>query len=327
MILWLWPFTTAADVLRIATYAAPLTRDGPGLLLRDIMRGDDPQITAHAAIIAQADPDLLVLTDFDYDLDSIARRAFAALFDPPYPYLFAARPNTGMPTGQDIDRNGRLGEPRDAQGYWLFNGQGGMAILSRLPIDAGGVTDLSALLWRDLPGADLPVLDGGPFFAPAVLDVLRLSTTGHWIVPVLPPDAPPVAVMAYAASPPAFDGPERRNIRRNRDELRLWEQVLAGDFGPVPDDFVITGNTNLDPQRGNGDRAAMAAFLAHPLVQDPLAGQPTADWRDIGLGKLRVSYVLPSRGWRVVDAGVVWPVPDGDPAFGAHHLVWVDLAR
>ena len=184
MILWLWPLATAADVLRIATYAAPLTRDGPGLLLRDILRGDDPQVTAHAAIIAQADPDLLVLTDFDYDLDSIALRAFAALFDPPYPYLFAARPNTGMPMGQDIDRNGRLGEPRDAQGYGLFNGQGGMAILSRLPIDAGGVTDLSALLWRDLPGADLPVLDGGPFFAPAVLDVLRLSTTGHWIVPM-----------------------------------------------------------------------------------------------------------------------------------------------
>ena len=168
MILWLWPFTTAADVLRIATYAAPLTRDGPGLLLRDIMRGDDPQVTAHAAIIAQADPDLLVLTDFDYDLDSIALRAFAALFDPPYPYLFAARPNTGMPTGQDIDRNGRLGEPRDAQGYGLFNGQGGMAILSRLPIDAGGVTDLSALLWRDLPRADLPVLDGATSGATAM---------------------------------------------------------------------------------------------------------------------------------------------------------------
>jgi hypothetical protein len=313
--------------LRIATYAAPLNRTGPGLLLRDILRGDDPQIAANVAIIAQAAPDLLVLTDFDYDLDSIALRAFAALFDPPYPYLFAARPNTGMPTGQDIDRNGRRAEPRDAQGYGLFNGHGGMAILSRLPIDAGGVTDLSGLLWRDLAGADLPMLDGAPFFAPAVLDVQRLSTTGHWIVPVLPPGGQPFAVMAYAASPPAFDGPERRNIRRNRDELRLWEQVLAGDFGPMPEDFVITGNANLDPQAGDGDRAAMAGFLAHPLLQDPLPGQPTADWRDIGLGKLRVSYVLPSRGWRVMDAGVLWPVADGPAVAGAHHLVWVDIAR
>ncbi len=318
----------AAEDLRVATYAAPLNRDGPGLLLRDILGGDDPQIAGTVAIIAQADPDVLVLTDFDYDLDGVALAAFAALFDPAYPHLFALRPNTGMPTELDIDQNGRLGEPRDAQGYGLFNGNGGMAILSRLPIAASGVTDLSALLWRDVADADLPMLDGAPFFTPAVLDVQRLSTTGHWIVPVVPPDAPPFAVMTFSASPPAFDGPERRNVLRNRDELRLWEQVLAGDFGPLPDDFLIAGNANLDPLGGDGDRAAMAAFLAHPQLQDPLPGQPTADWRDLGIGMLRVSYVLPSRGWQVVDAGVVWPASGDDrPDIGAHHLVWVDLRR
>jgi hypothetical protein len=42
---------------------------------------------------------------------------------------------------------------------------------------------------------------------------------------------------------------------------------------------------------------------------------------------LRVSYVLPSWGWRVVDAGVVWPAADGPAVAGAHHLVWVDIAR
>lgn len=329
LILAVWPVLASADTWRIASYAAPLGRDGPGLLLRDLMRGDDPQIAAALAVITRINPDVLVLTDFDYDLDGLALAAFAALVDPPYPYHFARRPNTGMPTGLDLDRNGRLGEARDAQGYGRFNGNGGMAVLSRLPIDAGGAVDLSALLWRDLPGAVLPVLDGRAYWDDAVLDVQRLSTTGHWIVPVLPPDALPFTVMAFSATPPAFDGPEHRNVLRNRDELRLWEWVLAGAFGPVPDHFVIAGNANLDPDAGDGDRAAMAAFLAHPLMQDPLPGQPTADWTNLGIGTLRVSYVLPSQGWQVLDAGVDWPASGGDEILhaGAHHLVWVDIRR
>ncbi|WP_322894041.1 MULTISPECIES: endonuclease/exonuclease/phosphatase family protein [unclassified Yoonia] len=317
-----------ADGLRIATYAAPLGRDGPGMLLRDLMRGDDPQIAAILAVIRRTDADVLLLTDFDYDLDGLALAAFAALVDPPYPHHFALRPNSGMPTGLDMDRNGRLGEARDAQGYGRFSGDSGMALLSRLPIDPGGVTDLSALLWRDLPGGVLPVLDGQPFLTDAMLDVQRLSTTGHWVVPVLPPDAPPFAIMAFAATPPAFDGPERRNVLRNRDELRLWEHVLDGQFGPLPDDFVIAGNANLDPFAGRGETAAMAAFLAHPLLQDPLPDLPTADWTELGIGKLRVSYVLPSRGWEVVDADVDWPMSEGDSgSAGVHHLVWVDIRR
>ena len=312
----------------MATYAAPLGRDGPGLLLRDITRGTDPQIAAILAVIAVTRPDVLVLTDFDYDLDGLALAAFAARTDPPFAHHFALRPNTGMPTGHDMDRNGRVGEARDAQGYGWFNGAGGMAILSRWPIDAAGVTDLSAMLWRDLPDAVLPMLDGAPFWSAAALDVQRLSTTGHWIVPISPPDRAAFAVMAYSATPPAFDGPERRNVLRNRDELRLWEQVLAGQHGAVPADFVIAGNANLDPLGGDGDRAAMAAFLAHPQLQDPLPGQPTADWTDLGIGLLRVSYVLPSRRWQVVAAGVHWPAAPAQPgSAGAHHLVWVDLAQ
>ena len=301
------------------------------MLLRDILKGDDPQVEAIVAVLSARAPDVLVLTEFDYDLDGVALAGFADLFGAQYPYRFAARPNTGLATGLDLDRNGRVGEARDAQGYGRFAGDGGMAVLSRFPI--GDVTDLSGLLWRDLPGAVLPVADGVPFLTDDVLAVQRLSTTGHWIVPIALPDGP-LAVMAFSATPPVFDGPEDRNGLRNRDELRLWEVVLDGGFGPPPDHFVIAGNANLDPVDGDGDSAAMAAFLARPDVQDPLPGQDTADWPEVdGPGNLRVSYVLPSVDWRVVAAGVDWPAP-GDPLFGGdgavagpHHLVWVDIAR
>jgi len=45
-----------AETLRIATFAAPLSRDGPGLLLRDIEKGEDAQILAVRDIIAKVSP-------------------------------------------------------------------------------------------------------------------------------------------------------------------------------------------------------------------------------------------------------------------------------
>ena len=325
-----------AETYRIATYAAPLSRDGPGLLLRDIRKNEDPQIVAIRAIIAWVDPDILVLTDFDYDLEGRALQAFNATLPDPYLQHFAIRPNTGIATGLDMDQNGRTGEARDAQGYGRFAGDGGMAILSRLPVIAEGVQDFSGLLWRDLPGAALPQVDGAPFLPDEVSAVQRLSTSGHWVVPIKPEQGPVFHLLSFAATPPVFDGPEDRNGLRNRDELRLWQVILDGGLGPVPESFIIAGNANLDPLAGAGFSTAMARFLASPMLQDPLPGHPTANWDDDGPGDLRVSYVLPSTDWRVTDAGVFWPGPDdadvrllGDDglAAGVHHLVWVDVSR
>lgn len=296
------------------------------MLLRDILAQDDPQILATIALINQVVPDVLVLTDFDYDRDGFALAAFAAQLSGDYIAQYAAKPNTGMATGLDLDGNGYLGDARDAQGYGRFAGDGGMAILSRYPI--GGVTDLSALLWRDLPDATLPPISD------EIANIQRLSTAGHWIVPFSLPDGP-LAVMAFSATPPVFDGPEDRNGLRNRDELRLWTDVLNGGYAPAPKHFVIVGNANLDPDAGDGLRAAMVDFLADPRLQDPLPGVKTADWpfSEGGPGALRVSYVLPAADWVVMDAGVVVPVP-GDPlqgddgfAAGPHRLVWVDVSR
>lgn len=327
-----------AETLKIATFAAPLSRDGPGLLLRDLGREDD-QIDSVLAIIADASPDVLVLTDFDYDLDGLALAAFAARAG--YDHSFALAPNTGVPTGFDVDGNGRLGEARDAMGYGRFTGDGGMAILSRWPF--GKATDHSRVLWRDLPGAQWP--DGND----ALMAIQRLSSAGHWAVDVMAPGGP-VALMAWSATPPVFDGPEDRNGLRNRDELRFWTHLLDD---ATPAHFVILGNANLDPIDGDGRKAAIASFLNDPRLQDPMPasqgglaaadalhqGDPaldTTDWPDGRPGNLRVSYVLPSTDWRIVDAGVFWPAPD-DPkaallgkdglAAGPHRMVWVQISR
>ncbi|WP_420859677.1 endonuclease/exonuclease/phosphatase family protein [Marivivens marinus] len=345
--------TALADPIRVATFAAPLSRDGPGLLLRDILKGDDPGIAAIAAVIAQTDPDILILTDFDYDAGQAALGAFADLLGQsgvPYPHSFAHAPNSVWMTDLDLDGDGRLGGAADRQGFGFFAGDNGMAVLSRLPIDAGASVDLSDVLWRDLPGATLPEDD---FPSAEAQAVQRLSSSGHWIVRIAPPDGPPFDLLVFAATPPVFDGPEDLNGLRGRDELRLWTAVLDGAFGKAPDSFVIAGNSNLDPVDGDGFAGAMADFLSDPRLQDPAPqsagaalvpdpdhrGDPafdTADWPEGAPGNLRVSYVLPSVGWIVEGAGVFWPAPD-DPAAallgddglaaGPHRLVWVDLRR
>lgn len=346
----------AADPLRVATYNVDLSRKGPGLLLRDIIAGDAPDIAAAANVISHVSPDILLLTGFDYDLRGHALAAFAERLQVAganYPHRFSLAPNTGIATGRDMDADGRLGTPRDAQGYGTFAGQGGMAILSRFPVR--DVQDYSALLWADMPGNVTAKLEGH-----IQTDVQRLSSVGHWLVTFDLPDGTSATLGAFHATPPVFDGPEDRNGWRNHDEAAFWLRYLAGALGPINEGpFILAGDANLDPADGDGRPAALNALLNHPLLQDAAprsagalvaaerdggantrqagdAALDTADWSDTwrGPGNLRVDYVLPSIDWRIVDAGVFWPAPDspeaallgdGNARAPRHRLVWVDL--
>ncbi len=303
-------------------------------------------------VIAQVRPDILVLTSFDYDYESHAIAAFADLLDVSgirYPYHFTDAPNTGVTLDVDNDQDGRLRGPADNQSYGSFRGQGGMAVLSRWPIDVAGVQTLTDLLWHDFPEALL---------LPETDPEQRLSTTAHWDIPVLTPEHGTVRILAYHATPPVFDGPEDRNGRRNHDESALWLAWLDGALGGNPPSkrFVIAGDANLDPIDGDGRPAALNSILSDPRLQDPQpasAGGPaaateqkganldhlgdpafdTADWRDDVPGNLRVDYVLPSSDWNVMASGVFWPAPDdpmasllGDEGVTTRHrLVWVDI--
>lgn len=335
------PFATgaAAETIRIATYSPDLGRRGPGLLYRDLLSGKDDQIAAVVAVIARADPDLLLLTGIDWDFDNLAltelaRQLAAAGAD--YPHLYATRPNSGMAPGLDLDQNGRLGTGDDAQGFGMFSGQDGMAVLSRHPI--GPVTDHSAFLWRDLAGNLMPPAP------PEIAAAQRLSSVAHWELPV-EIAGQSLRLLAYAATPPVFDGPEDRNGRRNHDETAFWLDRLPEDGA-----FVLLGNANLDLNDSEGRPEALAALTAR--LQDPLPrsaggaaypqdgansrhkGDPaldTANWPAAdGPGNMRVDYVLPAQGLRILDAGVLWPAPEDAfaptvAAASRHRLVWVDL--
>lgn len=328
----------AAGSVRVASWSPELTRAGPGLLLRDIRSGADPQVAAAVQVIAAADPDVLLLTGFDWDWNGEALGAFAALLaqaGTDYPYRHAGQPNAGLATDLDLDGDGRGGGPGDAQGFGLFTGQGGMAVLSRRPL--GQVTDHSGALWRDLPGNLMPPAP------PEVAAVQRLSSVAHWQVPVQLPEGR-LTLLAWSATPPVFDGPEDRNGRRNHDEAAFWLRRLPQGR------FVLMGNANLDPEDGEGRPEALRALIAAARDLAPRSegaaaapqagvnarqrGDPaldTADWADEGgPGNLRVDLVLPSPDLAVTGSGVLWP-PPGMPlaevaaAASRHRLVWVDV--
>lgn len=328
-----------AETLRLATYNPDLSAPGPGLVLDSLTRAPTRQQQAVVQAIAALQADVLVITGLDFDLQGLALAALAdrlAQAGLDYPHRLALRPNTGVPTGRNIDGNGNSTDPRDAQGFGRFPGEGGMAVLSRLPLTAG--RDFSGFLWADLPGNLMPASD------PA-RDIQRLATTGAWEVTVTLPNGKALTLLLWYASPPVFDGPEDRNGRRNHDEAAFWLALLEGQLAHAPPDppFVLLGQTSLDPEDGKGRPAALRTLMAHPALQDPAPrgnhgraepgqrGDPALDTALYDrLGGLRVDQILPSADLKVTAAGVLWP-PATDPlaqtlaTASRHRPVWVEL--
>ena len=331
-----------AEDIRIAFWNAGLERPGPGLLLQDLRRGDDPQVSAAATVLHRLDADILILTGFDHDARLQALSAFADTLRRDglsYPHLYAPQGNAGIPTGFDADRDGRPGEAADAQGWGRFPGSGGLAVLSRFPLMADQSQNHATFLWRDLPLSLLPQDTD-----PALAAVQRLSSHAHVVLPVQI-GATRLTLLLWHATPPAFDGPEDRNGRRNHDEAAFWLHLLNGALPFVQPDppFLLAGDANLDPADGDGRPQALLSLLTHPALQDPAPrgthgrsetdqrGDPALDTALYdSLGGLRLDYLLPSADLTLTASGVLWP-PATDPlapvlATASHHYpVWIDL--
>jgi hypothetical protein len=255
-----------------------------------------------------------------------------------------------VPSGFDLNNDGKVEGGQDAFGFGDFPGQYAMVLLSRFPIDEAKARTFRRFLWRDMPGAKLPA----GWYSAEELAVLPLSSKSHWDVPVRVGRLT-LHVLASHPTPPAFDGPEDRNGLRNHDEIRLWVDYLSGgragaylrdDRGSRRafrgDSFVVMGDQNSDPVDGASLHGAIEALISHPRVNSTFTpasagaaeasalqgeanaahtGDPrfdTSDFNDRVAGNLRVDYLLPSNTLTVCDGGVFWPKQ------GAPHaeLVW-----
>lgn len=314
--------------LRVASYNVSLYDDQAGGLLRRLQAGDAGARKV-AAVLQRVRPDVVLLNEFDFVADGSAadlfQRAYLEVPQPGggpairYRHRYLAPVNTGVPSGLDLDRNGRVGgstalagendldrreRGNDAWGYGLHPGQYGMLVLSRHPIDHAAVRSFRLLRWSAMPGARMPrdPQTGAPWYPADVWAQLRLSSKSHWDVPVRTPHGT-VHLLAAHPTPPVFDGPEDRNGARNADEIRLWAQYLSpgneswlcddgGRCGGLPAGarFVIAGDYNADPFDGDSVPGAMDQLLRHPRVDARFVP------RSAGAAALAASYDLPRRG-------------------------------
>lgn len=346
---------SAAMPLRFATFNTSLFDEEHGGLIARLDEGDD-DARRIAAVIQHQRPDVLLLNEFDYDPEGRAATLFQERYlaigqsgqEPiTYPYRYFAEVNTGVPSGLDLDQDGRVGgegryHGNDAWGYGLHPGQYGMLVLSMHPIDAAAARSFRLLRWSSMPGAREPKLpDGRAFYPAGIWSQLRLSSKSHWDLPIDTPQGRIHFLVAHP-TPPVFDGRERRNAARNHDEIRLWAEYLtAGDKPWLCDDagkcgglapdarFVIAGDYNADPADGGSLPGTIQQLLEHPRVlphaaprsdgaaADALANpanashksSPAHDTASFGArnGNYRVDYVLPSVGLSVQASGVFWP--------------------
>lgn len=336
--------------LLAATYNTSLNRAISGELVKDLKAGDE-QARNIAAVIQRNNPDVIILNEFDYDEEHEALELFRTKYlaegqhgeeAVDYPYSFTAPVNTGVDSGIDLDGNGATGEPNDAFGYGEHPGQYGMAILSKYPLDSENARTFQKLLWSDMPDNRMPV-DYYESNTKGTSEKLRLSSKSHWDVPV-DVDGQTVHLLVSHPTPPAFEGPEKRNTLRNGDEIRLTADYITGGEAAewITDDkgtrgglkegerFIVFGDQNSDPaDGGNSGTDGIRQVLDLDTVCDPKptsrgaaeaakeqpgneghstpADQDTGDFSDPKPGNLRVDYVVPSCNLEVEDSAVFWP--------------------
>lgn len=339
--------------IRVASFNVALDRRHPGQLANEIAGPGSRQLRHLAAIIRQIRPDILLLNEFDHDgegnepghLHRFCRDYLAAGADGiDYPHACLVPTNTGLLAPLSLHGGGEPALPGDGLGFGAFHGQYGFALLSRYPLCQEQARSFRRFLWRDMPGARLPREASGPYYAPAALAVLPLSSKNHLDMPVELPGGRRLHLLASHPVPPIDEGPERRNSCRNHDELRLWHDYIcpgrgdylvddAGGRGGLANgaDFVILGDLNADPRDGSGFREAIRHLLASPALNREVAlgrlrpgsegalalrppvkrrGPPRYWTHSQGL---RLDYVLPGAGLKALASGVCWLAPEQDP--------------
>ena len=364
----------AASVqIRVATFNASLNRTTQDGLPADLATTTNGQAQKVAEILQRVRPDVVLLNEFDVDPTSNGYRVLSlnrfhtnylavsqnGLAPLNYPYRYAAISNTGVSANADFDNNGSVvtsyadtaTSPQkdlygnDCFGFGWFPGQYSFVVYSKFPIQTSAIRSFQLFKWNDMPGHVMPP----GFYSTGEQNIFRLSSKNHVDLPIEVKPGQVFHLLASHPTPPAFDGTEDRNGRRNHDEIRLWKEYLsnapflyddAGVFGGLSGEqrFVILGDMNADPFDGDSYNGAINQLRNHTLVnsapnpasvggaEQGLTGTANAD--DIGAhandtsyfspstGNLRVDHVLPSKaGFAVTNSGVFWPAST-DPLYG-----------
>jgi endonuclease/exonuclease/phosphatase family metal-dependent hydrolase len=369
-------------VIRVATFNVEDVRT------EDLRDPAHARLRRLAEVIQRIRPNIILLNEVAYDMkgapgykegdpegqngqrfaDTFLAVAQATDVKPIKYKAFTAPSNTGLFSGFDLDRDGKVtntypappgtkpdGSPgdqtpegrafgNDCWGFGTFPGQYAMTLLvdERLTIDTEHVRTFQLYPWDYMPGNLMPLAaDGTDWYAGEAKTAMRLSSKSLWDVPVKLPNGVELRVLCSHPTPPAFDGPEMRNKRRNHDEIRLIRDYIDNLPGVVDDKglegglimrkegplvgvtipFVVLGDLNADPKDGDSFRSPIAKMLfksrhvnSAVVPESDVKVEGLDPW-DTAMFKLRVDYALPSKSVKVLNSGVWRHAPvTGKPA-------------
>lgn len=283
------------------------------LTVDKLRKPDHPQVLSASAITRKVRPDVLSINEIEAHPEAprLLHDNFLQRGDIPlhYPYHYLGPTNSGVSTD--------LPQPFDLKGFGLFEGQYGIALFSRFPIIREGVRSFEGFSWRDLPKGlsylgdrAVNVYGSFPLFSTNLLDVpLRI---GGQVVH---------AILLHASIPVRG----HLNRERNGDQLNFLNEYISGRALPgvepfrVGKPFVVMGDLNADPEKGDGIREAIRRLLENPALNRLVPSRPTflegggveAPALDAGGFSLRLDYILPSRDFVVHEHGVFRPEEAG----------------
>ncbi|MFG0245509.1 MAG: endonuclease/exonuclease/phosphatase family protein [Phycisphaerales bacterium JB052] len=358
---------TQPVALRIATFNIEDVRSD------DLNDSSNERLRDIAAVIQRLRPNIILLNEIAVNDDDGPTNAEKFVYN----YLatsqgeglqpirfdtYIPETNTGVHSGFDLDNSGTMDpevpEPsedgqtpeqraygNDCFGFGTFPGQYGMALLvhPKLKIQTDEIRTLQHFLWKDLPGHSAPMNeDGTPWYSDEEWEAMPLPSKTFADVPITLPNGTVLHALISHPTPPAFDGPERRNVLRNHDEIALIRAYIdnapelyddAGTAGGLEPEanFVILGDLNCDPADGSGVEMTMFSQLfsservasdAHPASTIRVDDLDRTDTARFGL---RVDYVLPSAGITITETGVWRDAGDAERFPSDHFPVWAEV--
>lgn len=168
------------------------------------------QIRNVAAIIQKTRPDVLMMGEYNNDgtgedlsalegfqanylsvAQSIDGAGGTAELEPiEYPFAESYATNTGLLSGFDLNNDGYIATAEDlgtdayandSWGYGKYHGQYAFALMSKYEIDAKNTRTFQNFKWKDLEGAENPLLDGENWYTDEEWQQMTLSSKTMWM--------------------------------------------------------------------------------------------------------------------------------------------------
>lgn len=291
-----------------------------------------------------------------------------------YQYRENFATNTGKPSGFDLDNDGKPTDVmNDAWGFGFYHGQYAFAVFSQFEIDSNNIRTFQDFKWKDMEGmskeSNLEITEcndpekpipenrqcGDDWYSQEAWEKFPLSSKNHADVPVIIPTPSGEQVIHFLVShpaPPISNNAALHNNQRNRDEIQFWNDYIDSKNYMYDDNgfqgglaagskFVVAGDLNADPIKGDGILTSINGLLSHSMVNTEASlnayapqsnggeyclnanickrNQDTPHPQNItSTSGLRLDYVIPSSNLEAVDSGVFWPAVDEN----GYHLVY-----